>query len=204
MKILRLFLLSLFLTIAHAAEQPKAWPNVPFKHVVAYCYDFSQDTRGSDITFPDGSLHKGVIRATTVRLTEPQVQQVVGLLTKVSEEEDGEADCYEPHHAFVFYDADWKVVASIDVCFLCEDYIARPKGVSENIDLAALEKFCRGLGLPVFEKPEAYSALFKQEQASVEFQKAPEKVEEKLGKEDAIDPFAKDELLEPAILPVIE
>ena len=188
---MRFFILLLLLPLAHGAE-PKAWPNVPFKHVVAYCYDFSQDTRGSAITFPDGSLHKGVIRATTVRLSEPQVQQVVGLLTKVSEEEDGESDCYEPHHAFIFYDAEWKVVALIDVCFLCEDYIARPKGVSENIDLAALEKLCRGLGLPVLEKPEAYSALFKQEQASVEVEKAPEKVK----KENEFIPIETGELLE--------
>ena len=204
MKILKLYCLFFFLAVADCAE-PKAWPNVPFKHVVAYCYDFSQDTRGSAITFPDGSLHKGVIRATTVRLTEPQVKEVIGFLNKVSEEEDGESDCYEPHHAFVFYDADWKVVASIDVCFLCEDYIARPKGVSENIDLGALEKFCRGLGLPVLEKPEAYSALFKQEQASVEVEKAEDKLDEILEKKDEFDPFKNNELIKPSPpLPVLE
>lgn len=162
-------LLVLFLfTIVHADDTPKQWPSEPFQHVVAYCYDFSQDQRGSSITFPDGSLHKGVIRATTIRLNDTQTVKLRALLSKDSENERGEVECYDPHHAFVFYDQDWKVVASVDICFLCDNYVARPRGVSNLIDLVALEALCREFGLPMLEDSSNYTALYQQEQPKKE------------------------------------
>ena len=158
----------MLITIARAEDTPNQWPSGPFQHVVAYCYDFSQDPRGSSITFPDGSLHKGVIRATTIRLNEAQTAKLRKLLTSDSESEHGDVDCYDPHHAFVFYDQDWKVVASIDICFLCDDYVARPKGVSNLIDLAALEALCREFGLPVLEDSSNYTVLYRQERSKKE------------------------------------
>ena len=178
----------LFLALAQGDEESKLWPKEPFKHVIAYCYDLYQDPRGSAITFPDGSLHRGVIRATTVRLTDAQAKKLRRLL---SDDSGGRGDVndYEPHHAFVFYDADWKVTASIDICFLCDDYIERPKGASEAIDLKALEAFCREVGLPMHEDSADYTKLFKQEQPSGKTP-APEK---KIPATENDDPFASDE-----------
>jgi hypothetical protein len=126
----------------------KNWPDVPYTHVVAYCYDFTQDKRGTSITFPDGSLHAGIINATTLRLSEEQTKGLVNIINKDSKYQRGEVECYDPHHASVFYDANWKVVAYIEICFLCEDYIFKPAGASKFIDLEALEKFCKQIGLP--------------------------------------------------------
>lgn len=185
---MRALITLLFVALAQADEVPKLWPTGPFKHVVAYCYDYSQDQRGAAISFPDGSLHRGVIRATTIRLTDAQAQKLRRLL---SEDADGRGDVndYDPHHAFVFYDADWKVTASIDICFQCDDYAERPKGVSESINVAALEAFCRELGLPIFEDSSDYTKLFSQEQPS-EKPSAPAK---KIPVVGADDPFAEDE-----------
>lgn len=182
------FLLTIFLiTILHADDTPKQWPSEPFQHVVAYCYDFTQDPRGSSITFPDGSLHKGVIRATAVRLNEPQTVKLRALLSTDSESEHGGSDCYDPHHAFVFYDRDWKVVASIDICFFCDDYVARPKGVSNLIDLVALEALCRKFGLPMLENLSDYTALYRQEQPKKEAVTSKEDTRH----QDDSDPFAE-------------
>jgi len=65
----------------------------------------------------------------------------------------------------VFYDADWKVTASIDICFLCSDYKNRPGTVSDSIDLAALKVFCSQIGLPMFKDSPGYTKLFAREQA---------------------------------------
>lgn len=166
------------------ADEPTLWPPKPFVHVVAYCYDFSADTRGSSIVFPDGSLHRGIIRATTVRLVPTQVVSLQTLLSTDSNEGLGEVECYDPHHGFVFYDADWKVVASIDVCFMCENYVARPEGVTENMGLRALWKFCREVGLPTFKESSDYCELYAQEQPTAKEPEKPVKQES-----DSSDPF---------------
>lgn len=171
--IMKYFIALLLIIFAHAEDAPKQWPAVNFKYVVGYCYDYSQDARGASITFPDGSLHKGVIRATTVRLNDVKVAKLRTLLSTDSKTEGGEMECYEPHHAFVFYDENWKVVASIDICFLCEDYNVHPSGASNNIDLDALELFCREVGLPVFREAVKYTELYKQEQANADVKSEP-------------------------------
>lgn len=176
--------------MVHADQAPKLWPDKPFEHVVAYCYDYTQDERGASITFPDGSLHAGVIRSTTLRLDAKQVLKLRTLLSKDTGEEEAEVDCYDPHHAFVFYDATWKVIASVDICFLCENYSARPKGVAEVVDFEALEDFCRRIGLPVFGGAAGYSALFKQEQPSAP---APKRQPARDPFPGEVDPFAPTE-----------
>jgi hypothetical protein len=179
----------LAVTLSSALAEPMKWPDVRFAHVVGYCYDFSQDPRGASISFPDGSLHKGVIRATTVRLSEEQTKRLLKLLNEEVEEERGEVECYDPHHAFVFYDSNWKIVASIDICFLCEDHAARPKGVPELFDLEAMEVFCRQIGLPWYEESRDYTKLYREEQPANERQDEPEKRPNDTDDTDISDPF---------------
>jgi hypothetical protein len=152
--------------VGNVVASAKEWPHITYKHVVAYCYDYSKDTRGASISFPDGSLHKGIIKATTLRLSEEQTKSLIRILNQDVEYERGEIDCYDPHHAFVFYDDKWKIVASIDICFLCENYVARPKGGSSLIDLGAMAAFCRQIGLPWYENSSGYMILYQQEQAT--------------------------------------
>lgn len=151
------------LGIAYADSVKNLWPKKPYKHVVAYCYNPFYDTRGTPITFDDGSLHAGVIRATTVRLDEAQTLKLREILSTDTNTSHGGVLCYYPHHAFVFYDAEWKVVSSIDICFLCDDYKCRPKGVSESVDLAAMKTFCSQIGLPILKNSSDYTNLFYQE-----------------------------------------
>ena len=160
---MKILIAALLLGIAHADPVKELWPSKPFKYVVAYCYNPFYDMRGSSITFDDGSLHEGVIRATTVRLDDAQTLKLRKILSNDTKADHGGLLCYDPHHAFVFYDADWKVTASIDICFLCSDYKSRPKGSSEAIDLVALKTFCSQLGLPILKSSPDYTKLFYQE-----------------------------------------
>ncbi len=180
---MRTLLATLAIATAQAKEPARQWPPVEAKHVVGYCYDYTKDPRGSSISFPDGSLHQGVIRATTVRLTGDQTKILMEMLNKDVEQVRREVDCYDPHHAFVFYDGDWKVLASIDICFMCSDYAARPVGASERINLRALSAFCRDLGLPLLKTSEAYSQLYQQEQPRPSPGKKPQTAHD-------FDPFA--------------
>jgi hypothetical protein len=166
-----------YLTILLVIAPPTAdarWPALEFAHVVAFCYDFSQDARGTSIVFPDKSLHRGIIRSTTSRLIPKQITELRKILSTEWEGESGESDCYDPHHAFVFYDAEWKPVAWIDICFLCEGFTSHPAGVREKIDLDSLHKLLEEIGLPIHENSQDYTKLYRQEQPSG---KTPEPVE---------------------------
>lgn len=163
-KTMKILMATLLLGTAHADPAEDLWPEKPFKHVVAYCYNPFHDERGSSITFDDGTLSEGVIRATTVRLDEAQTTRLRKLLSTDTDTVKGGVLCYDPHHAFVFYDADWKVTASIDICFLCSDYRSRPEDASGSVDLSALMAFCRQLGLPILKTSQGYTKLFYQEQ----------------------------------------
>lgn len=187
--LLAFFFFISFILATQAAEPAKAWPTKPFKHVVGYCYDYTKDPRGSDITFPDGSLSRGVIHATTVRLDADQTKELMILLSTDSKDEPDEVECYDPHHAFVFYDADWKVVASIDICFFCAEFSSRPTRAPAQIDLGALEEFCGEIGLPLLESSADYTRLFIQEQP-----KAPGTEQKKAPRRQPVqDPLAPEE-----------
>jgi hypothetical protein len=187
-QVMKTLIALLAITISSALAAPKKWPDVPYTHVVGYCYDFSQDARGASISFPDGSLHKGVIKATTVRLSDAQTENLLKILNDDVEHERGESECYDPHHAFVFYDSNWKIVASIDICFLCDGHTARPKGAPELFDLQAMAAFCRQIGLPWHEESEEYTKLFRQEQPTKEPQAKEQKKQKEIDNADPFDP----------------
>ena len=79
------------------------------------------------------------------------------------------------------------MTASIDVCFLCNDYAARPKGISELIDLAGLEAFCREIGLPLLDGSPDYTELYRREQPNA----APAKPRAEVPPSEQDDPFGQ-------------
>lgn len=163
MKKLLCLLFLLLVSVAGAEEKAASWPPKGYAHVVGFCYAYGMDPRGHRIVFPDKTLHRGIIKATTVRFSKAQAERLVKILTTAPEEEQEELDCYDPHHGFVFYDQNWKVVGWFEVCFLCSGSIASSKAAPTPIDYPALEAFAREAGLPVFEDEKAYSELYQQE-----------------------------------------
>lgn len=58
------------------------------------------------------------------------------------------AACYFPHNAFVFYNAEKKPVAFIEICFDCFGERILPKGAARRVDLPALASIFVELKLP--------------------------------------------------------
>jgi len=187
-----IFLLLALISLAGAEENAAPWPPKGYAHVVAFCYDNGKDPRGHQIVFPDKTLHRGIIKAATVRLSKEQSERLVKILTTPKGELE-EEDCYDPHHGFVFYDRDWNVVGWFEVCFLCWGYVASSQAVPEMIDYEALEAFTRDAGVPVLKDGGAYGKLFQKENppptADGKKEEAPEKRAPAFKNED---PFASD------------
>ncbi|RYD40530.1 MAG: hypothetical protein EOP85_14085 [Verrucomicrobiaceae bacterium] len=185
--------LLLFPHFCQAGEDASPWPPENVAHVVAYVYDHTQDSRGSRPVFPDGSLHKGIIRSTTARLTGEQAKVLLQTVSQAYDDAE-EEDCYYPHHAFVFYGADWKPVGWFAVCWECSSYQSSSAKAPDLIDVRPIRKLTNELAMPVFsgadeaENRKRYTELFLQEQAPEQQEKLRE--EEKKRKEDDADPFA--------------
>ncbi len=64
------------------------------------------------------TLEAGVLNKDGALLTPGQVKRLVTAVAE-SKIRHPVAKCYEPHHAFVFYDLAKKPVAFIEVCFIC-------------------------------------------------------------------------------------
>jgi hypothetical protein len=69
--------------------------------------------------------------------------------------------CFDPHHAFVFYDKGSKALAQIEICFDCNTFRSSPEsGLSEYWDLESIKKLILGKGLPVFETSKEWEEYF--------------------------------------------
>lgn len=158
-----LIALATFITLFQFSQAKEPWNIEGYMYCVAYTYDYKQDPRGQSIIFKDGSLNKGVIRSSTLRLRE---SQVISLLESVNttKKGQGESDCHDPHHAFVFYDIGWKPIAWIEACFLCGTIDSKPDGLPDEVDMERLKRFCHRIGMPVFPDDEGYTRLYLQEQ----------------------------------------
>ena len=92
--------------------------------------------------FPDGSLHRGIIRSATTRLNGGQLKDLLETLTKPVEFHESD-DCYDPHHAFVFYNTDCKPVGWFAVCWRCGTYAGGSRKFPEYIELAPVRKLTK-------------------------------------------------------------
>ncbi len=174
-----------------AAETP-SWPPVEYAHVVAYCYDSTRDSRGSEIVFADGTHHRGIIAPFTRNLMPGQAKRLLALLNPEKEPIEQEEDCYDPHHALVFYDKEWKPLASIDICLSCADFRARPAHPNKELDWEAFAALFRSLGMPVLEGEAGYQELFLMHQKPILAEETEHPVKRDPEPTEPFDPFAPD------------
>lgn len=144
---MRIPALLLFLVILSPALAfgEKQWPGVEFTEVKGYIYSVNPLT-GTDIV-SDGKLNPSVEKV--VRLSPKQVPRIA---LAIHEQEKGGvvALCYEPHHAFVYFDKLGRPVAWMELCYKCNQWSSFP-ALPENkiVKLPALTPLCRELGLPL-------------------------------------------------------
>jgi hypothetical protein len=129
--------------------------------VRAYVYDYTQEKK-SHITI-DGRLHKGVINKGGVKLSPDQKERLNKAIAKqpLPKKIQPLADCYWPHHGFVFYDKEGKILAHAEVCLQCN----RHRGykileLSPYWDLREISKLIKELKLPILKGNEEYTRLF--------------------------------------------
>lgn len=112
--------------------------------IVAVNYDYTQET--SEDVVVEGRLHKGVLH-TSKDLTAEQTKKLYSAITGTHFHMKG-AMCFMPHHGFIFYDADDKIIGSITICLKCNNYRHAPAGeLSKIFDLKGLESLILELNI---------------------------------------------------------
>lgn len=130
------------------------WPPANFSEVRGYCYDYTAEEERS--FFVNGRMHNGVMDPRGVTLRPEQVRRLLDALT-VSQGKQSRTPCYKPHHAFVFYNSQGKVVAVFEMCFGCNKFRETPEGLPEYVDTGALYALCQELGLPLGQGNQFYT-----------------------------------------------
>jgi hypothetical protein len=164
--------LLMFVTQGYSQKKGTApvWPGVSYRYVKVYVYNLDNQLHGRFQPVKSGKLDMTVV-APGVELTTQQTSELMAVFnsdTRVLNA--GLSGCYEPHHAFVFYDEKDQIVASSDVCFLCQGIRFYPakkyfKEINTYNDAATklaekqlneIQKIVEKTEIPVFKKSMDY------------------------------------------------
>lgn len=142
------------------------WLGAEVKEVRAYVYDYTQGERGVHLLklnrFGKSKLHSGVINLSGEKLNEGQVARLKKALAGKGERVMG-AFCYMPHHGFIFYGENNKVLGFAELCFKCGNVHNEPKGLPERQwDWQEITKILTELKIPILKEDEDYTALYEQ------------------------------------------
>ncbi len=158
-------------TTLFAAEPSKipGWKPPSYSNVVGYRFRLPSDDAKEPVPSGFSLLTKSgldikqldTLKTKSAELTGEQVQQLTKAIT--SGEVTYPAACYDPHHIFVFYDADGKPTGAIEVCFSCAGVHASPpltKPQWYRHDFIRLARLTDALGLWLEHRTAAeYEAL---------------------------------------------
>lgn len=137
--------LSWFLVLVRCYGADMEWPGIEYSHVKGYLFrgDPSADSR----ILIDGNINPSVEKV--VRLTAEQGRKISTAMQDPPKERRN-AMCFDPHHAFVYFDSESKPVAWVNFCYHCNTYYTDPPLLEGKIlNLSALTPICREIGLPV-------------------------------------------------------
>ncbi len=150
-------------TTAPSSGAGAAWPPVPYQTVRAFVYDCEAEHNNMGFWHKDGAMHSGVLNAPGTALSATQVKRLLATANTPAPL-DHYKPCYVPHHAFVFYDAADKPVATLEVCFMCRRHTATPAGTPEHIDYGALWSLLHELKVPAERGQNYYRELYRKAQ----------------------------------------
>lgn len=132
------------------------FPHKDFVKVIGYTYNEGLNEGNAEyFTIYDARKKKfaKTINPVHTVLTKSQTDTLLSILNDTVAFTWGQAGCYMPHHAFVFYDAKEKPVALIDICFMCDQTVSWPRtpimrwgGLSEDGRIRLYE-FCKFVGM---------------------------------------------------------
>ena len=126
------------------------WPGVPFTEVRAYAWPDDKETQA--VILPGMALKPGVLNKDGTPLTPDQIRRLCAAIAG-QHPPHAVAACFIPHNAFVFYDANKKPAAYVEVCFTCLSSRAVPPPFSVWSDLIGLATIFDELKLPMGAYP---------------------------------------------------
>jgi len=149
----------LTLTRSVSAESTN-WLPAGYAEVRAYLYNLEGEQAAPIVKH--GKLHESVWNPEGAALNKKQTATVQKAVVDYhpAGPRPPSASCYQPRHAFVYYDAEHKPVGFVEVCFSCGNYRTSPEH-PVAVDLDTLKKVFVELKIPVFNKDEAYLSLKK-------------------------------------------
>jgi hypothetical protein len=151
------------------------WPFTSFAEVRAYVfandapksqsthnYSFnkgSYDTAATPNHWDPASYHlpKGLINPEGTPLNPAQVERLLKAANSHRTPRPP-ADCYDPHHLFVFFDSSHHPVAYLELCFHCNNSKEQPP-LAFTLDWSELRKLTLDLGLPILKEGQDYWKL---------------------------------------------
>ena len=134
------------------------WPHVPYSEVRAYAWKPNDKLQEEEfmVNRTDLSVAPGAVNPKGTVLSPEQVAQLIKAVTR-SDIKYEQYKCYDPHNAFVFYNADKQPVAFVEICFDCLGQVQEPAREPRQIDLPALATIFYDLKLPIGAAQDAES-----------------------------------------------
>ena len=96
----------------------------------------------------DGKLNPDRQPLDGIILTDAQADLLIAAITGEFSR-GAAAACYWPHHGFEFLDGNGERVGAISVCFKCRNHHSHISGTSSVIDIDALERLVKSMGVPI-------------------------------------------------------
>lgn len=171
--LLLLFGLIIHFFSAHAQKgrYAAAWPGINYKSIRVFAYNLDNQLLGKYQPVKNGQLDPTIVQPGALLNKDQEIRLLALLNGDTQVLNDGLAGCYEPHHAIVFYDENGHIVASVDVCFLCEGirfypakkYVKRQAVYNKTTESQARElgskikELIKETNVPVFENTQEYS-----------------------------------------------
>ena len=142
MRVFACILLLLSITTLAASS----WPHASYVQVRVYTYN----REGRFARPHSGKRSAGffVVNKRGVVLTAQQSARLIAAVTG-KRPMHFSMMCFNPRHAFVFYDAAMKPVAWVELCFQCHSAKAAPQQKDQVYDVAALEQLAIEFKLPL-------------------------------------------------------
>jgi hypothetical protein len=126
------------------------WPDKPYVEVRAYAYNRNGDPDRPILK--NRRLDPSVVNKRGIVLTPEQARHLIAAVTGKRPQPRWSTACFNPRHAFVFYDTARKPVAWIELCFECGNAAGEPRAPDQVYDIPALEDLARELKLPLVPK----------------------------------------------------
>ena len=124
------------------------WPMEGVAEVRAYRTNWADEFGRELILTEKGELNVNRIPQKGVALNAKQMAKLNQVITGKHPEQPS-ASCFNPHHAFVFFDAEGKILGRIDICFKCGNYNSSHRGFSSSLDFQGLRELFGELDIPI-------------------------------------------------------